>query len=337
MTKKSLFNTTHRMFRIAAVLIMSISFWSTVNAKSNQQHVFLDASGAPIPNDILLSLGAVSKTVTPKKNKGGNTSSKLSKKNKPMGAKKKRIRSTPELEEELLNSLLIGNTARASALIRSGVKVNHKNYKGETPLSIAVDRGWASMVIDLVEHGGQLNQKNSRGLSLLHHASSKGYTDLAKALIKEGLNPTSTTPKDWNSLHIAARYGRWQLVQFYLQMGVDPNDRTSDGKTALEIAKIIRHPGIVKVLSRVTTARPTGRAANYDRRYNRKKYDELEASKRAKVARKRAVLQERESMRQAKLAHKKAILKEKRAIKWRQKNGKCGPNNTYCIPKLTEE
>ena len=319
--------------RIFVLLLVTTSLIMGTTAESKQQSVFLDAKGNPIPNDILLSLGSSGKVRTPKA-KGTSPSFK---KVTQVKIKKKELKSTPELERELLESLLAGRTARASQLVQAGVKVNYKNYKGETPLSVSVDRGWGSMVIDLLEHGGKLNQKNALGLSLLHHASSKGYTDLAKLLIRQGLNPSSKTSKNWNSLHIAARYGHWQLVQFYLNMGVDPNDRTSDGKTALEIAQIVRHQGIVKALSRVTTARPIGRAANYDRRYNRKKYDKLEASKRAKVAQKRAVLYELESIKQAKLAHKRAILKEKRAIIWRQKNGKCGPNNIYCIPKLTEE
>lgn len=327
-------NTSHSLIhRIFVLLLVSTSFIVSMTAESKQQSVFLDSKGNPIPNDILLSLGSSRKVSTPK----AKEMSPSFKKDVQIKIKRKKFNSTPELEQELLESLLTGRTARASQLVRAGVKVNYKNYKGETPLSVSVDRGWGSMVIDLFKHGGKLNQKNALGLSLLHHASSKGHTDLAKLLIRQGLNPSSTTSKNWNSLHIAARYGRWQLVQLYLNMGVDPNDRTSDGKTALEIAQIVRHPGIVKALSRVTTARPTGRAANYDRRYNRKKYDELEASKRAKVAQKRAVLYGRESIRQAKLAHKRAILKEKRAIKWRKKNGKCGPNNIYCIPKLTEE
>jgi len=328
------------IYRIFVLSVISASFLFSTIAESKQQNIFLDASGNPIPNDILLSLSSSGRAHTPKGTRNNNKQRRVnfSRKNTQIEPKKKkRVRSTPELEQELLESLLIGKTARASQLIRAGVRVNRENYKGETPLSVAVDRGWASMVIDLIEHGGKLHQKNALGLSLLHRATAKGYTDLAKALIKHGLSPSSTTTKDWSSLHIAARYGHWQLVQLYLNMGVNPNDRTSDGKTALEIAQIVRHPGIVKALSQVTTARPTGRAANYDRRYNRKKYDELEASKKAKVARKRAVLQGRESIRQAKLAHKRAILKEKRAIRWRQKNGKCGPNNIYCIPKLTEE
>ena len=332
--------------KISIVLLLTVSLSTTVNAKPKQQ-ILLDSNGNPYSNELLLAI--TSGNFSKNKKKASHSNRRANKKRSSTARGKQQVArlqkkqkpkppvSTPEREKELLDALLTGQTAKASHLIRSGVKVNYENYKGETPLSIAVDRGWASMVVDLIEHGGRLRQKNSLGLSLLHRATAKGYTDLAKVLIKHGLNPSSTTTKDWNSLHIAARYGHWQLVQLYLNMGVNPNERTSDGKAALEIAQIVHHPGIVKALSRATTARPIGRAANYDRRNNRQKYDELEAFKKAKVARKRAQLHEIESIRQAKLAHKRAILKEKGAIRWRQKNGKCGPNNIYCIPKLTEE
>jgi hypothetical protein len=237
-----------------------------------------------------------------------------------------------------LYALKEGKTARAMNLIKSGVKVNYQNEEGETPLSVAVTKAWASIVRELLEHDADINHKMPRDLSLLHYASAKGFTDVAKVLIKHGLDPATTTKyKKWNSLHVAARFGHWQLVQMYLDMGVNPNARTSDKKTALEIAQIAQLQGIVKILSRVTSARPMGTAANYDRHQNRKKYDELEAVKQSKLARKRAELQELESIKQAKLAHKRAILKEKRAIAWRKEHGKCGPNNIYCVPKLTED
>lgn len=89
----------------------------------------------------------------------------------------------------------------------------------------------------------------------MHIASAKGLIDVAKVLIKKGLNPGQKTDKNWTPLHVAARYGHWQLVQYFLSVGVDPDIRNSDGKTALGLARHLRHQGIIKILSRVTTVR----------------------------------------------------------------------------------
>jgi ankyrin repeat protein len=76
-------------------------------------------------------------------------------------------------------------------------------------------------------------------------------------------------------------------------MGVDPNERTSDGKTALEIAQIVRHQGIIKILSQVTSVRPTGRAANYNRRENRAHYKAIADRKKQRLWEKRVKLKEK--------------------------------------------
>ncbi len=284
------------------------------NAKTPQQSIFLDANGKPIPNEVLLFLSSSEKKIkVTNTNKAPKGKAKINSiKISSAKNKKKKPTSTPQLEEDLLNALLAGKTARASHLIRAGVKVNYQNFKGETPLSVSVDRGWASMVADLIEHGGNLRKKTSKGTSLLHHASAKGYTDLAKVLVKHGMNPSETTGKDWNSLHIAGRYGHWQLVQYYLEYGVDPNARTSDGKTALEIAQIVKHQGIVKILARVTSTRPVGWSKRYIRHENRARFQALADHKKSLLSTRRKEAIENEKEKRAARYYKIKALKEKK-------------------------
>lgn len=348
------------MFKISNSFyyVIITSFFITLSSTTiaKQQTALVDADGNPLSLEMLTSLSTGKplpkrQSAPPRSTRKikRNTYNKKSNRRMPVRInpllparsaqppKPKAPSERPELQRELLSSLKEGKTARAMNLIKMGVKVNYQDYQGETPLSVAVTKGWASIARELLEHDANIDHKMARDLSLLHFASAKGYTDMAKLLIKHGLNPRSVTKhKEWNSLHVAARYGHWQLVQMYLQMGVNPNARTSDKKTALEIAQIAKLQGIVTILSRVTSARPMGVAANYDKSQNRKKYDELEAIKVSKLAGKRAELNRIESIKQSRLAHKRAILKELQAIDWRRKNGKCGPNNVYCIPKLTE-
>jgi len=247
-------------------------------------------NGKPIPMDVLEFLSAnpsSKKKKRKKKQKGKNT------KDKTQGASilSKKSKATLAQEKELLNSLLVGNTARATQLINAKAKGDYKNYKGETALNIAVSKAWASTVSKLLENGADIEQKMPSGVSLLHHASSRGYTDVAKLLMKHGLSPSTTTKrKKWNSLHVAARYGRWQLVQLYIKEGVDPNKRTSDGKTALEIAKITNHKGIVKILTRVTSSRPIGWATRYDKRQNRLKYQLIANKKHKRIQKMRDLI-----------------------------------------------
>ena len=249
----------NRLF-ISTFLFVSASFSANVLA---QQSVLLDSNGVPLTNEMLLLLStgaekfdqrnqpskALSKSSLD--SSGKSKTSESSKSNIKLIKKPKRP-ANPLLEEEMLDAMKAGKVQRVKQLLRAGVAPTFKNYKGETPLGIAVSRGWASMVISLLENGADINEKGARGVTLLHVASSKGLTDVAKVLVKAGLNPSQKTDKNWTPLHVAARYNHWQLVQYYVSAGVDPDIRNSDGQTALGLARHLRHQGIIKILSRVT-------------------------------------------------------------------------------------
>jgi len=236
--------------QIITLIIISTGIVTTTQAKTQQQTIFLDAAGNPIPNDILLSLS----TNTKRPNKHQKVD-KLEKGSQKKLKPQKKYQDNPELEKELLQAMKAGKVTRVDQLLRAHIRPTYKNYKGETPLGIAVSRGWASMVIKLLENGANINEKGPQGINLLHIASSRGMTDVAKVLVKKGLNPNKKTDKNWTPLHIAARYGHWQLVQYFIQLGVDPDIRNSDGKTALGLARHLRHMGVIKMLSQVTTVR----------------------------------------------------------------------------------
>ena len=246
---------TNRLF-IIPLLITGALFGANVHA---QQNILLDSNGVPLTDEMLLLLSSGSEKFD-QRNQPSQSSLDVASKSKNSGASKSNIKlinkpkrpPNPLLEEEMLDAMKAGNVQRVKQLIRAGVSPTFKNYKGETPLGIAVSRGWASMVISLLENGADINEKGARGVTLLHVASSKGLTDVAKVLVKGGLNPSQRTDKNWTPLHVAARYNHWQLVQYYVSAGVDPDIRNSDGQTALGLARHLRHQGIIKILSRVT-------------------------------------------------------------------------------------
>ena len=250
-------NATLRfLFRGMLIILLLPAFKCAV---AEQQTILLDTSGKPLSNEILILLSSSSK----KLNKIQADTQKPHKKTQTPA--KKHI-NNPLLERELLHYLKLGEIPRVTQLLKSGVKPSYKNNIGETPLGIAVVRGWGSMVISLVKHGADIDEKGARGVTFLHIASAHGLTDMAKVLVKKGLSPKVRTDKDWTSLHIAARYGHWELVQYYIRLGVNPDVRNTDGKTALGLARHLRHQGVVKILSRVTTVKSISANKNKSRR-----------------------------------------------------------------------
>jgi len=263
-----MFNFINNRYNLLCSLFFaSLLFIPPTLSIAKQQTALLDTNGQPLTAEVLnlLSSGAsVLNIPTPQKKIEPTTQGlpkqnlqiqKLPSKNSKKSGNKYR-NSNPELQEELINALKDGRTARAMNLVKSGVNPNYKNNNGETALAVAVKKAWATMVRELCEKGANVHQKNPNGVTLLHDASSRGLTDVAKLLIKYGANPAKRTDKNWTSLHVAARYGHWELVRLYVQMGVDPDIRNSDGKTALELAQQLRHQGPIQILSRVTRARP---------------------------------------------------------------------------------
>ncbi len=250
------------MNTITNVMLLTMAVLFSLNAHA-KQNVLLDANGIPLTDEVLLLLSSgtekfdqrnqTKKPISNSSKKSSTDETKLeSSKSNIKLIKRPKRQSNPLLEEEMLDAMKAGKVQRVKQLLRAGVAPTFKNYKGETPLGIAVSRGWASMVISLIENGADINEKGARGVTLLHVASAKGLTDVAKVLVRGGLSPSKKTDKNWTPLHVAARYNHWQLVQYYVSEGVDPDIRNSDGQTALGLARHLRHQGIIKILSRVT-------------------------------------------------------------------------------------
>ncbi|MEE9444820.1 MAG: ankyrin repeat domain-containing protein [Cocleimonas sp.] len=248
----------------------------------------LDANGQPLSLETLELLSSASSKFSPSKSKKSKQKkgAKKSKKNTKSGPV-----STPALEEELFESLKAGKIQRVKYLLKKGVKPRFTDSYGTTPLRLATTKGWASMVVDLIDHGANVNEEGRKGLSLLHTAAARGLIDVAKVLVKSGIHPSTRTKTGWTPLHVSARYGHWQLVQFFLQQGVDPNAKNKQGRTALGLAINLRHQGVVKILSRVTSVRSLDqermanlralRASNIRKQKNRREnINELLAKKR---------------------------------------------------------
>lgn len=231
-------------------------------AVAEQQKILLDTHGKPLSHEVLLLLSSSSKKLD-------HTQTHVKKAIKKNQIQEQSNNNTynPLLERELLYYLKLGQIPEVTQLLDKGVKPIYKNNRGETPLAIAVVRGWASMVIKLVKHGADVHEKGIRGLTFLHIASAHGLTDMAKVLVNNGLSPGIRTDKDWTPLHVAARYGHWELVQYYIDQGVNPNVRNTDGNTALGLARHLRHDGVVKILSRVTTVKSVPFGKNH-RKYS---------------------------------------------------------------------
>ena len=113
-------------YKIVTLLIIFASITTNVQAKTQQQNVFLDASGKPIPNDILLSLSTNTKKKATKSKKNKVDAKKSDKKKQK---KKKKNEENPELKKELFTAMKAGNVTRVDQLLRARVRPTYKTTK----------------------------------------------------------------------------------------------------------------------------------------------------------------------------------------------------------------
>ncbi|KAJ8673166.1 hypothetical protein QAD02_004428 [Eretmocerus hayati] len=99
------------------------------------------------------------------------------------------------------------------------------DWKGNTPLHLAVERGDEKIIMSLFNRGSDCEVKNYAGRSSLHLAFELGNNRIVESFLK---NPERITknPKDSDGLshfHIACAQDNVQAVARFLELGVDIN------------------------------------------------------------------------------------------------------------------
>ena len=117
-----------------------------------------------------------------------------------------------------------------------------------TPLAIAVNRGHAGIVEQLLAAGANPNIKLSSGSPPLAVAAAKGHAGIVEQLLAAGANPNIELSSRSTPLSIAAVRGHAGIVEQLLAAGANPNIKLSSGSTPLAEAADKGDAGIVEQL-----------------------------------------------------------------------------------------
>jgi ankyrin repeat protein len=126
------------------------------------------------------------------------------------------------------------NTTLIRFLLDHGAKVNDPNMHGETPLSLAVEKGAVETVALLLQHGANPNPANLdsfANLTFIDDGQGPGFTS-------SGNTPVLELLKNWNP----------KVLDLLATAGADLNSRDAQGFGILHYAVMSQNPDAIRIL-----------------------------------------------------------------------------------------
>lgn len=112
------------------------------------------------------------------------------------------------------------------------------NWKGETPLHLAVIEGSLKKVEALLKTGHSVQVRDNAGWQPLHEAANFGFLEIARCLVETGKadvnDPGGPKCEGVTPLHDALQNGNLEVGLYLLEKGASVNARTHLGKTPLD-------------------------------------------------------------------------------------------------------
>lgn len=131
--------------------------------------------------------------------------------------------------------------------------VNIKDALGRTPLHIAAEKGYAEIVLVLVEKGAEVNITDSNGntplIFIIHKA---GNLQVTRRLLEKGAAVNTQNRTGETALMYAAWRGHSDIVRLLLENRADATLKNTQGDTASALAASKGHLEIVQMLQSAT-------------------------------------------------------------------------------------
>jgi hypothetical protein len=141
----------------------------------------------------------------------------------------------------LLSASVARRVQEVLQLLPDGANINEKcGPGGYTPLHMAVFRGQAKVVQNLLGRGADVSAKTSSGVSALHLACSgarkTGRGAIIRSLLQKGADVHAKDKYGRTPLHSAIAYGSIQSLKLLLTRGADISIKDGEGYNALHWA-----------------------------------------------------------------------------------------------------
>ncbi|XP_067668335.1 ankyrin repeat domain-containing protein 50-like [Haliotis asinina] len=116
------------------------------------------------------------------------------------------------------------------------VRINSRGYMKRTPVMVAAEHGYKTVVELLVNHGADLSLREQSGSNILHSACYRGRFDVVKYVLS--LNTVDINSRGWKKrtpVMVAAVQGYKEVVELLVEHGANLSLRDDDSKTIVDL------------------------------------------------------------------------------------------------------
>jgi ankyrin repeat protein len=141
------------------------------------------------------------------------------------------LASAPVAAGPIHDAALTGDVAELKKLLASGVKVDARDERGNTPLHWAQTEEIAKV---LLKAGAKVYVRDEYGCTPLHYAKT---AEIAEVLLSAGAPVGAWDKYGYSPLHEAAVSGRADVVEFLLSAGANPKAKNRGGETPFDLVR----------------------------------------------------------------------------------------------------
>ena len=135
--------------------------------------------------------------------------------------------------------------------MNNGIDINCIDWKGKTPLLLAVEGEHHSTARLLAKRGARQDIADQDGRLPVLVAAERGFDSVVKDLVRAGKNVDMKNAKGETALCLAAIKGHEKVVSELLKLGADKDLANKYGDTPLDLAEENHHEKVIKLLEEV--------------------------------------------------------------------------------------
>lgn len=138
-------------------------------------------------------------------------------------------RNLDDFEDDFLNAVYAGNSAKVEAMLKTGENPNKHDSYGNNPMTLAAFAGHADVLALLLAHGGRLESRDNTGMTPLHCAAYYNRIEAGKVLLQNGAALSATNNYGFTPLSESVMKGYPDMVALLLSAGATVTNRDERG------------------------------------------------------------------------------------------------------------